>query len=335
MIADIEAAERVVRRALPQYHADTEGELTFVKYRENWVFRIDQASGSHAVRVHRLGYRTDAELREELDLITWLRHADVPVPVLRRTLDAEPFCHVPDDDGDLYQVDMLAWVDGGEPLGDIGAAFTGEAVIDPEMFYRLGVLMAQLHTATTSLGSTRSSLRRPWDRDGLVGERPVWGDPLRAFADGDPDARVVARAMSTLFEQLTHYGTATHRYGPIHADFTPENVLVGGGPMTIIDFDDSGDGYYLFDLATAAFFYLPHPNFDVVVDSLFLGYESVRPLTSDDRMMWRPLLLARGLTYLGWATDRLGDETSDFVLESVRPVVVKLAHELAPKAAAH
>jgi hypothetical protein len=44
-------------------------------------------------------------------------------------------------------------------------------------------------------------------------------------------------------------------------------------------------------------------------------------------VLWRPMLLARGLNYLGWAADRPGDETSDFVLEHVRPLVVDLAAE--------
>lgn len=328
MIADVEAAERVVRLALPNYSTVADGTLEFVKYRENWVFRLDHDATSYAVRVHRLGYRSDAELLEELELLVALGKEGVPVPGLRPTLTGREFCHVVDDSGDVYQVDMLNWVEEGIPLGDIGAAFLSKCDIEPEDFRRLGALMAQLHVSSAKLFAEAASVRGSWDRDGLIGPRPLWGDPMRAFMADEPEAIIISAAMAHLSDLLIQYGTAPDRYGPIHADFTPENVLVHRGQMTLIDFDDSGNGYYLFDLATAAFFYLPHPRYGDVLSSLFEGYESVRPLSGADRSMWHPMLFARGLTYLGWATERLGDETSEFLLEHVRPAVVSLAREL-------
>ena len=296
-----------------------------MKYRENYVFKVDEPGGSYALRLHRNGYRTDAEILEELELLAALGAAGVAVPQLRLTVAGEPFCRVVDDDGDVHQVDMSEWVCGAVPLGDIGEAFSGEASVDTAVFHALGALVAELHNTTCSLERGHASVRAPWDAGGLVGETAVWGDPRRAFHDGARGRDVVDQAMSLLETELKVYGKAPDRYGAIHADFTPENVLVTNGQMTIIDFDDSGDGYYLFDLATAAFFYLPHPDFDDVVSALLAGYQSARPLTPDDLAMWRPMLLARGLTYLAWAADRIGDETSDFVLEQVRPLVVELA----------
>ena len=333
MIADLDTAKRVAARALTRYAADHDAALTFVKYRENYVFRVDEPGGSYALRLHRNGYRTDDEILEELELVTALESAGVAVPHVRLTVAGEPFCRVVDDDGDVHQVDMSEWVSGTVPLGDVGEAFSGEASVDTATFHKLGALVADLHNTTCSLERGHASVRAPWDAGGLVGASPVWGDPRRAFHDGARGRDVVDQAMSLLESELETYGRAPDRYGAIHADFTPENVLVRHGQMTIIDFDDSGDGYYLFDLATAAFFYLPHPRFDDVVSALLAGYQSARPLTAEDLAIWRPMLLARGLTYLAWAADRIGDETSDFVLEHVRTVVVELAAEYVASAA--
>jgi Ser/Thr protein kinase RdoA (MazF antagonist) len=332
MIADLDAAKRAAARALTYYDADTDAALTFVKYRENYVFRVDQADRAYALRLHRSGYRTDAQITEELRLLTALRQAGVAVPQVLPTTAGEPFCQVADDDGDVYQVDMLEWVHGAVPLGDIGEAFSGESQVDPGTFHALGALVADLHAKVASIPREKPSVRAPWDVSGLVGDAAIWGDPRRAFHDGAPGREVVGQAMSLLEAELTTYGKAPDRYGPIHADFTPENVLVHDGHLTVIDFDDSGDGYYLFDLATAAFFYLPHPRFDEVVPALLAGYQSVRPLTQEDLALWRPMLLARGLTYLAWAADRPGDETSDFLLQYVRPLVVDLAAEFVARA---
>ena len=40
-------------------------------------------------------------------------------------------------------------------------------------------------------------------------------------------------------------------FGLIHADMVRENILIDGSSLAIIDFDDCGFGYRLFDLATA------------------------------------------------------------------------------------
>jgi hypothetical protein len=39
------------------------------------------------------------------------------------------------------------------------------------------------------------------------------------------------------------------------------------------------------------------------------------------------MLLARGLTYLGWAAERPGQETSEFIAEQVVPLVLALAQD--------
>lgn len=188
-------------------------------------------------------------------------------------------------------------------------------MIEPGAFADLGALMAELHRRTAEPPRAKVSVRPPWDTDGMLGDRAVRGDPRRAFTPGTPGKATMASAFPRLDAALRAYGAGADRYGAIHADFTPENVLVGDGRMTVIDFDDSGDGYYLFDLATAAFFCLPDP------------------LTDEDLAMWPALLLARGPTCPGSAEDRPGDGTSDFILEQVRPPVVEPAEKFAMSAA--
>ncbi|MGQ4600920.1 phosphotransferase [Nocardia sp. R6R-6] len=327
MISDIESAERVARRALDNYGATADALISFVKYRENYVFKVDMAGESRALRIHRSGYRSDSEIAEELDLICALGNAGVAVPRVCTSADGSRLCFAADDDGDLHQVDMLVWVDGAVPLGDIGTAFLGEALIDESRFRALGALIAEFHNAVISIEQGKS-VRPAWDAPGLVGDRAVWGDPRRAFGDDALGGAIVEEAIPMLLSTLEEYGRLPGRYGQIHADFTPENVLVDEQRMTIIDFDDSGHGYYLFDLATAFFFYQPHPRSEAVLSALCDGYRSVRELDDHDYAALRPMLLARGLTYLGWAADRPGDETSDFVLEYIRPLVVDLAKEL-------
>ncbi|MEV6338766.1 phosphotransferase [Nocardia vinacea] len=335
MISDIESATRVARRALDNYGAPADAVISFVKYRENYVFKVDMNHESRALRIHRSGYRSDSEIAEELDLLCVLEKAGVAVPIVCASSDGDRLCLVADDDGDLHQVDMLVWVEGAVPLGDIGTAFLGEAPIEERQFRALGTLIGEFHNAVTSIEHAGTSVRPAWDAHGLVGEHAVWGDPRRAFADDARGGALVEEAIPALLTILEEYGRLPGRYGQIHADFTPENVLVDDQRMTIIDFDDSGYGYYLFDVATAYFFYQPHPRSDAVLAALREGYSSVREMDDRDYAALRPMLLARGLTYLGWAADRPGDETSEFILEHIRPLVVDLADELLRQRVSH
>ena len=328
MISDIESATSVARRALENYGATADAVITFVKYRENYVFKVDMTSGSYALRVHRAGYRSDEEIAEELDLLCSLEDAGIAVPHVRASVEGHRLCRIADDGGDLHQVDLLDWVEGAAPLGDIGTAFLGAARVDDIQFRTLGALIGEFHHAVSSFAQAGQPIRPAWDASGLVGDRAVWGDPRRAFGDDPLGGAIVEQALPLLIATLEAYGQFPGRYGQIHADFTPENVLVDSNRMTIIDFDDSGYGYYLFDLATAFFFYQPHPQSDAILTALLDGYRSVRDLDYHDYATFRPMLLARGLTYLGWAADRSGDETSEFILEYIRPLVVDLAEEL-------
>ena len=85
--------------------------VTLAARRENTVWRLSHKGRDFALRLHRSGYRTEAELRSELLWMQALVQGGFPVP--------EP---VPLSDGDLIarcqgQVfSLLTWVPG-RPLG--------------------------------------------------------------------------------------------------------------------------------------------------------------------------------------------------------------------------
>jgi Ser/Thr protein kinase RdoA (MazF antagonist) len=133
--------------------------------------------------------------------------------------------------------------------------------------------------------------------------------------------------MARVTAVLTELGTDPSVYGVIHADFTPENILVREDELVLIDFDDFGEGWHLFELATILFFYRPDPRFVEFADAVMAGYRTQRTLDERQLRAWDGMLLARGLTYLGWAAARPHEETSTFVAQDVAPVVLALAQD--------
>jgi Ser/Thr protein kinase RdoA (MazF antagonist) len=331
---DTDAAVRTVRGALGEYGFDEGSTLELVKYRENYVFRLTEPAGaSFAVRLHRAGYHNDAEIRTELAYLRALGDRGLSVPLIVPALNGELVCLVEAEDGEAFYLDVQKWLEASHPLGDVAEAIDGTCALEPDAFRRLGVLVAELHRHTATIGRTPGFERSAWGAEGLAGDTPLWGTPLALKELSYDQAALLTRAMTKLKGELEVLGTTADRYGVIHADLTPENVLVQDGRLIMIDFDDFGEGWHLFDLATAVFFFVPHPRYEDHRRALLEGYRSVRPVDDSFFDAWDAMLLARGTTYLGWAADRRGDEAAEFIVEQVLPVVLRLAARYAPETA--
>lgn len=325
----LDIAIELAREALPAYGIAVDTPLKLLKQRENIVFSLHADGTDYVLRVHRKGYHSDAELGCELDFVTALSAEGVAVPKFVRTLDGRTFCHAGEGHTvGVHQVDLQHLLANHGNFGDERTGVDGSAQLSPADFAELGKLTAEVHEATERSGYTMAVPRDDWDLDGLVGTSPAWGDPLRIEELAGQDRADVKAAIAQIRTVLGAYGEPAGRFGPIHADLTPENVLRTDDGLVLIDFDDFAAGWHLFDLATALYFYTPHPRYAEYRDALFAGYESVRPLDQADHDVFPAILLARGLTYLGWAADRRGEPTAEWHAKNVLPNIVRLSREL-------
>ena len=78
-----------------------------------------------------------------------------------------------------------------------------------------------------------------------------------------------------------------------------ENVLVNDRSVSLIDFDDSGFGFRLYDLGTALVQTVYHPEQPQIRAALMAGYG-----TTDEPMV-QAFTLARTLASVGWTMPRL------------------------------
>ena len=79
------------------------------------------------------------------------------------------------------------------------------------------------------------------------------------------------------------FGSGTGRFGLVHADLRLANLLVDGDRITVIDFEDCGLSWYLYDLACALTFNEGRADVRELIALWVDGYRRVEPLSADGR----------------------------------------------------
>lgn len=225
----------------------------------NTLFRVTAAGASPAQTDHDLFqesqyllriHQPDAQASEAIELeLAWLaamrRDAGLPV--------AEP---VPAPDGRLLlpvsvpgvpgarNCSLLRWLKGRRLTRGIGA----------DHYRAQGRLMARLHDFAAHYRIPPGLTKRHYDWAGLFRADSGTGIPAsEAWALLPPHCRgpfeTVTRRVRAAMRRL---GQGRDAYGLIHADLGVDaNLLFWHGDARAIDFDDSGFGYWVYDLAVA------------------------------------------------------------------------------------
>ena len=315
--------ETAARRTLA--HWNLEGaSLDLIKFRENAVFRVDKNGFKAALRLHRHGYHSDDELRSELQWMQALLTANVMVPTLIPTNSGELFLkHSADGLPGELQIDLFEWING-EQLGSVEEGVANEAEIG-RIYMALGELAARIHNQAANWKLPHGFVRHAWDAHGLVGEHPIFGEFWKLESASNAEVALLKRGRDRVFNELSHTKKSSDTYSMIHADFAPENILVEDDKIHLIDFDDAGFGWHLFELATSLYFIQDEPYFDRAKEAIVKGYRVHRQL-SDEQLELLPLhLLARGFTYISWAHTRQETETAQELTPTILASVCELA----------
>jgi len=270
-----------------------------VKNRENVVFEALLTGGENvALRLHRPGYQSRAGIESELGWTARLAAAGFGVP--RPVATAS---------GGLTAVaggrvaSCVGWLEG-ELIGDSATPLAGSAAEQGALFHDLGALIGGLHVATDATGLPEPFDRPAWDERGLLGDEPLWGKFWENPALSDDERALILEVRGQAARELADLRAGGADYGAIHADVMRENVLRRDGGLALIDFDDSGRGFRLYDLGTALVQSLEEPNLPLLAASLLAGYRTRRPLGAADAALLPLFVLLRCLASAGWIMTR-------------------------------
>lgn len=260
--------------------------------RENEIYRAEWKGKLFAIKLARPAYHDRAALLSELQFTAYLAEQGVSV--------AKPVANAQGDYLDEFEgrvISISGWL-AGRPLSDLAIE-----IDQGSHLFKLGANLAKLHEKADAWTLPESFVRPSWGIDGLLGEAPFWGRFWAHHALEETEKQVVESFRNEAREMLDRLDLD---FGLIHADAVRENVFIDNGEVTLIDFDDFGFGYRLFDLATALLKNDHAPEFDGLKTSLIDGYQSERELDIEHL----PLFMAlRASTYLGWIMSRSDQDT--------------------------
>jgi Ser/Thr protein kinase RdoA (MazF antagonist) len=315
----VSSFEAFAHAALPAYGLDPAAEVTLLNVSENGTFRIDDpVQGRSVIRVHRTGYHVKEAIHSELAWITALRADDVVrTPAFIPSVSGEDVVISRLDDGGERFVVRFEWVDGAEPTEDRLA----------QDFEQLGAITAGLHQHSRAWVRPEGFTRFVWGFDTSLGANGHWGRWQDGLGMGSQELQVLGRCADLLKRRLAAYGTAPDRFGLVHADMRLANLLVRGDDVTVIDFDDCGLSWFMYDLGSSLSFIEHEPYVPELVDAWVRGYRSVAPLGQADEDELSTFIMLRRLLLVAWIGSHSATETAQSMGEEYTQTSCRLAEE--------
>ena len=280
-------------------------DLSPVAYRENMTFKVDGGKrGAFALRIHQANYRTDAQIKSELDMMSYLNGEGIRTPTVVPTNGGALFVTAGHGEVDEpRQCDLFEWIDG-KPLRETGAAFSTPLAELTESYVEVGRIAASIHNALERWERPTGFARPAWDCEGMFGVTAHLGDFRRLMDISDDQRRLLLDISEKVARVLNALGQSPDRFGLSHGDFLAENIFVCDDGIRLLDFDDSGESWYLLDIVTAVFDLLESPAFEPCLAAMIGGYRESRALPEEHLATLPAFYLGRILSYLGWCAKK-------------------------------
>jgi Ser/Thr protein kinase RdoA (MazF antagonist) len=274
--------------------SETEGgKATLINHSENRTFLVEGRDGLRTVlRVHRPGYQSEATVGSELEWLEALRaEGRLPVPRPLPGRDGRLVQRIARPGGDSTLAVLFAHEPGAEPCPEDDLA---------GLFETLGRFAALAHDQAARFRPSPGFTRQVWTAASILDGTGPWGDWRAAPGVEGPIAENLERLARRLHADLAAYGQGPDRFGLIHADMRLANLLVEGERVTLIDFDDCGFCWFLYDFAAAISFFEDTPQVPELRRRWLKGYTAVRPLATADIGIVDTMILLRRMALLAF-----------------------------------
>ncbi len=263
-------ADTLAQQVLPFYTLGDRVSCTFYQRGINDLYSVQTVQGRWMLRITAANGSDPAAVQSE---IAMLRHLDaagiaVAAPVARQ--DGAYLTQIAAPEGERTAV-LFDFVEGSPPEAN-----------NPVQARNFGAALARMHIAADRYPA---DIQRPLhDRRYFVDEPLARLRDFAWFASYSAELAYIQEAAPALWTQAATLPQHTPVYGFCHGDALRGNALYGDD-VTLLDFDYSGLGWRVYDLATYLWLeIIDGPALDwskqAVHRALLEGYQSVRPLSA-------------------------------------------------------
>jgi Ser/Thr protein kinase RdoA (MazF antagonist) len=292
--------------------SEADFDLRLINVSENETYRVDCANGHRfALRLNRPGYHSHAEIESEMVWLDALHEGKIiqaAKPLLGR--NGKHLQSLGAREAVLFE-----WQEGREPLITDNLVGLAQA---------LGSIAARLHNHIEHWQRPTGFTRPRWDFDAALGTEMRWGDWRKGLGVTPEMVPLYARTVGVIEKRLQAHGEAPSRFNLIHGDLRLANLLVDDDAITVIDFDDSGFGWLMYDAATMVSFHEHEQHVPELIESWVEGYRALRPLARADEAEIKTFIMFRRLLLTAW----LGSHSEIDLARDVRPTFAQQTADL-------
>ncbi|WP_319558498.1 phosphotransferase enzyme family protein [Thiomicrorhabdus sp.] len=291
--AQLAYLQNIGEQALEKWALPEEATLNLLSLSENATYRVDMSDRPPLVlRVHRTDYHSKKGIQTELDWMNALQgEAGIKTPQAILGKNGEAIQEiVSESSGEVRYITLFHFIDGEEP--------DESDLIEP--FKRLGEVAGKMHNHAREWVLPEYFDRLVWDYEGCIGASANWGDWRLGPGLESHQFSTLEEVAELLKVRLQAFGQSTQRFGLIHSDIRLANLLICDGETRVIDFDDCGLGWYLYDLASAVSFIETMPGLDKVIEAWIEGYLRSAELSEEEIREIPTFIMLRRLTLLAW-----------------------------------
>lgn len=268
----------------------------------NHAYLVTDGGQKYVFRVYSLNWRSQKEISEEIRLLNLLKDSNIPVsyPIADAQNNYLQTLNAPE----------------GQRFGVMFSYAKGEKVFNfsPELHYRIGETMAQFHKITHNLNL---------DRVTYTPEKVLLESPQHFFGflpDDTPEVEFIRYAQQHLLAELKKVDETKARKGVVHLDIWFDNLnILNGNEITIFDFDFCGNGWQCYDIG----YYIlqihsteaDENEYKLKAEAFLKGYESVTPISDEEKRILPLLGECIYLFYLGVQCQRFNNWSNTFINE--------------------
>lgn len=313
----MERIHELARTALDHFDMPRDCSVKMVNHSENVTYKVESPSTGErrALRVHREGYHSRTAIESELTWVQALREeAGIHAPLPHHGRNGEFVQEVASEGVPRSRhVVMFEWLDGDKPdeTGDLRKPFE-----------RLGEISARMHNHAATWRRPSFFTRLTWNYDTTIGDNSHWGRWQDGFGITPGREQLFERLRKTISQRLDRFGRDESRFGLVHADIRMDNLLTYGDDTRVLDFDDCGFSWFLYDCATALSFIEARDDANDLVAHWVKGYRTLRDLPAEDEAEIPTFVMLRRLLLVAWIgshseTDLAQEMGVDFTKDTV------------------